>query len=94
MDGDTLSRVARIVVVFENRSDGGLRAYSDDVPGFILSHADAAAVMRDVKPALEVIIADMVGGPVVVEPIGRSWAASDLPKGSRESRQYETRRAA
>jgi hypothetical protein len=27
------------------RADGGLRAWSDDVPGLVLSHADPAAVL-------------------------------------------------
>jgi hypothetical protein len=57
----------KVVVVYEHRPDGGLRAYSDDVPGFVLSNANAAAVRDDVIPALEGIISDMIGAPVRVE---------------------------
>jgi hypothetical protein len=49
-----------ISVVFETRPDGGLRVYSNDVPGFMLSHHDAEAVYKDVKPALETIISSMM----------------------------------
>jgi hypothetical protein len=52
---------AKVVVTFEHRGDGGLRAYSDDVPGFVLSHADSVAVLDDVKPALEGILSHMFG---------------------------------
>lgn len=46
----------KIVVRFEQRGDGGLRAWSDDLPGFILSHSDAQAVLEDVEPALETML--------------------------------------
>ena len=62
---------AKIVVSFERRADGGLRAYSDDVPGFVLSHSDSQAVLDDVKPALEEILSHMFGGHVVVEELSR-----------------------
>jgi hypothetical protein len=52
---------AKIVVSFERRDDGGLRAYSDDVPGFVLSHRDPLAVIRDVPPVLERILSAMWG---------------------------------
>lgn len=42
-----------ISVTFERREDGGLRVYSDDVPGLILSGPDPVAVFEDVVPALE-----------------------------------------
>jgi hypothetical protein len=61
-----LSGYVKIVVVLERRPDGGLRAYSDDVPGFVLSHSNQAAVLSDVKPALEGILSEMFGGKVVV----------------------------
>jgi hypothetical protein len=60
---------AKIVVTFEPREDGGLRAYSDDVPGFVLSHANPQAVLQDVKPALEGILSDIYGAPVVVKQL-------------------------
>src|SRR5260221_12516101 len=62
---------AKFVVSFERRDDGGLRAWSDDVPGFVLSHSDPKAVLEDVKPALEAIISHAYGTPVVVEELAR-----------------------
>ena len=56
----------KVVVTFERRADGGLRAYSDDVPGFVLSHSDQAAVLDDVKPALEKILSHMFDGQVMI----------------------------
>jgi hypothetical protein len=94
MGKDGLSSVARIVVVFETRQDGGLRVYSDDVPGFMLSHPDYDAVMRDVQPALEQIIGSMVGGPVTVEPVDKARSLPWFRDRQRETREYETRRAA
>ncbi|MEO6092205.1 MAG: hypothetical protein ABIT04_06010 [Novosphingobium sp.] len=46
----------KLTVRFARRDDGGLRAWSDDLPGFVLSHADAHAVLEDVEPALEVML--------------------------------------
>ena len=54
-------KFAKVVVAFERRDDGGLRAYSDDVPGFVLSHKDPFAVIRDVAPVLERILSAMWG---------------------------------
>ncbi|MES2326718.1 MAG: hypothetical protein V4499_05230 [Pseudomonadota bacterium] len=59
----------KIIVRFEERPDGGLRAWSDDVPGFVLSHPDAKAVLEDVEPALETILSSMYGAPVMVAPL-------------------------
>ena len=49
------SKYLKIAVQFERREDGGLRVFSDDVPGFVLSGADPHAVMADVQPALQFI---------------------------------------
>ena len=49
---NTRRKFAKVVVSFERRDDGGLRAYSDDVLGFVLSHRDPLAVIRDVEPVL------------------------------------------
>jgi len=59
----------KIVVTFEGREDGGLKAYSDDVPGFVLSHFAPDAVLKDVKPALEGILSCWLKEPVVVEEL-------------------------
>jgi hypothetical protein len=66
-----LSDYVKIVVTLERRADGGLRAYSDDVPGFVLSHSDPALVLADVKPALGGILSHMYGTKVVVEELPR-----------------------
>jgi len=63
-------RYAKILVRFERRADGGLRVYSEDVPGFVLSHANANSVLSDVKPALEGILSHMFKARVEVEPLG------------------------
>jgi hypothetical protein len=57
-----------IYVKFEMREDGGLRASCDKVPGFLLSHSNHGAVRSDVVPALEVILSEMYGVPMKVEP--------------------------
>ena len=59
----------KIVVTFEGREDGGLRADSDDVPGFVLSHSDPDAVLRNVKPALEGILSNLLKEPVALEEL-------------------------
>jgi hypothetical protein len=64
------SGVREITVVFERREDGGLRAYSDDVPGFLLSHSDAELLLGDVQPALEGILSHIQGKPVRAVLIG------------------------
>jgi hypothetical protein len=64
-----LSDYFKVVVTFEHRADGGLRAYSDDVPGFVLSHSDQSAVMADVRPALEAILSDMFHTKVTVSEL-------------------------
>lgn len=63
-----VGRYFKVVVSFERRPDGGLRAWSDDVPGFILSHHDASAVLADVTAALDTILSERFGEDVVTEP--------------------------
>jgi hypothetical protein len=91
MQKPELGKLGIISVVFETRPDGGLRVYSDDVPGFMLSHHDAEAVYKDVKPALETIISSMMKTPVTVVPVDRSRSFPWFPEKSRETREYETR---
>lgn len=43
----------KIRITFERRPDGGLRVYSDELPGLVLSHAEHAAVLADLRPAIE-----------------------------------------
>lgn len=59
----------KIVVNFEPRPGGGLRAWSDDLPGLVLSHADVDAVIADVEAAIGMMIADRIGHAVRVEPL-------------------------
>lgn len=48
----------KVTVTIEPREDGGLRVYSDEVPGLVLSHSDPDAIMRDVLPALRILLSD------------------------------------
>jgi hypothetical protein len=69
MTTHTARRFAKVVVAFERRDDGGLRAYSDDVPGFVLSHKDPSAVIRDIAPVLERILSAIWGVKVTASPL-------------------------
>jgi hypothetical protein len=59
----------KVLVNFEPREDGGLRAYSNDVPGFVLSYADCDTTIGAVVPVLETILSDMFNGHVRVTPL-------------------------
>jgi hypothetical protein len=65
-----LLRYTKVVIVFERREDGGLRVYSDDLPGLVLSHSNPDAVLADVKPAIEGIMSAMYHANVTAEIIG------------------------
>lgn len=91
MRPQSLDDLRRVCVIMETRPDGGLRVYSDDVPGFVLSHPNCDAVMADVIPALETIIAAMIGSRVTVS---LSDGALALPSHSRAKAMYEARLAA
>jgi hypothetical protein len=69
MGAHHVKQFIKIVVRFEERPEGGLRAWSDDLPGFVLSHPDAEAVLDDVEPALETMLSSMYGVPVMVAPL-------------------------
>lgn len=76
----------KVTVCFEQRPDGGLRAWSDDVPGLILSHTNVDGVLEDVKEALQVILSHTFDADVVVEPLGNIREALEsnglvVPKG-------------
>ena len=56
-DGGAMSnRSFKVRVCFESRDDGGLRAWSPDLPGFVLSHSNIDALLADVEPAIKTII--------------------------------------
>jgi hypothetical protein len=59
----------KITVCFESRPDGGLRAYSDDVPGLVLSSLDIDGVLEDVPNALSVILSERLNAEIEVEPL-------------------------
>lgn len=63
------SRSYRIVVLFERREDGGLRAWCEQVPGFVLSHRNADAVLSDIQPALEGILSAQLGMQIITTPL-------------------------
>ncbi len=60
----------KVTVCFEQRSDGGLRAWSEDVPGLVLSSANVDGVLADVQAALKVILSHTFQANVDVEPLG------------------------
>ncbi|WP_129396420.1 hypothetical protein [Methylovirgula ligni] len=64
-------KFAKIVVKFERREDGGLRAYSDDVPGFVLSNKNPELVLADIVPTLEFMLSAIWGESVVASRLGR-----------------------
>ena len=53
-------------VRFEDREDGGIRAFCDKVPNFFLSHSDPAKVHADIEPALTAILSAWYGMPMCV----------------------------
>jgi len=62
-------RSFKVTVCFERRPDGGLRAYSDDVPGLVLSHTDVDGVLADVTEALKVILSHRLQAAIDVKPL-------------------------
>jgi len=94
LDAAKLTKLRSFSVVFEERPDGGLRVYSDDVPGFFLSHPDRQAVLRDVAPALETIIGSIVGGAVRVSPGGSERELGLSPQSPRITKDYVAKAAA
>lgn len=62
-------KAIKIVVTFEARPDGGLRAWSEDVPGLVLSHMDIDGVLEDVKTAIEVILSSRLNADIQVQPL-------------------------
>lgn len=59
----------KVTVNFETREDGGVRAYSDDVPGLILSSRDLRGLVDDVLTALQVCLSKQLEAEVRVEPL-------------------------
>lgn len=59
----------KVTVTFERREDGGLRVWSADLPGLVLSHRDIDAVLADVVEAIGMIVSERIGAPVEVQPL-------------------------
>lgn len=64
-----MTDVVKLTVTIERREDGGLFVYSDDLPGFVLSHLDAHAVLGDIEPALSVFLSDKFDRGMVVKKV-------------------------
>ena len=60
----------KITVNFEGRADGGLRAWSEEIPGLVLSHANVDELLADVPVAIQTIISHMVNREILVSPLG------------------------
>jgi hypothetical protein len=63
-----MKRPDKVTVWFEQRPGGGLRAWSDDVPGLVLSHSDIGLVLADLIDALGVILSERFGEEIRVQP--------------------------
>jgi hypothetical protein len=61
--------VVKITVTIEKREDGGLYVYSEDLPGFVLSHKNARSVFSDIEPALSVFLSQKLDRPLAVKPL-------------------------
>jgi hypothetical protein len=59
----------KVVVTFERREDGGLRVWSADLPGLVLSHRNIDAVLEDVVTAIGVILSERLGAQIEVQPL-------------------------
>lgn len=46
----------KISINIEDRPGGGLRVWSPDIKGLVLSHPDKHAVLSDIGPALRVML--------------------------------------
>ncbi len=59
----------RVEVSVEEREDGGLRAWSKQLPELVLSYSDARAVLADLPVALSQILRARFGVDVSVEEL-------------------------
>lgn len=72
----------RVTVHIQQRRDGGLRVWSEDLPELVLSHRDANRVLADIAPALEFILSERMGCTVKAERINSlPLAAKTAPIG-------------
>lgn len=59
----------RVEVIFERREDGGLRVYSPEVPGLVLSSDNLGGLLEDVPTVLSACLSHTLGKPISVAPL-------------------------
>lgn len=64
-----MSGTFKVVVTFEAREGGGLRAFSDDVPGLTLSSENIDGLIADVPDAISLMLSHTLGSNVTVSPL-------------------------
>jgi hypothetical protein len=60
--------ITTVCVSLEDREDGGLRVFSDELPGLILSGQDKMALMKKIAPAITALFKAAKGWDVRVRP--------------------------
>jgi hypothetical protein len=63
-----MSELTVVTVTLQSREDGGLRVYSDDLPGLILSGSDRGHVVSKIAPAIQVLFERKGYRQVLVRP--------------------------
>jgi len=58
--------ITTVCVSLEDREDGGLRVFSDELPGLILSGHDKKAVLEKIAPAIAALLKAAKGWDVCV----------------------------
>lgn len=94
MDGNILvasdDRPIQFAVQVMRRADGGLRVWSDDIPGFVLSNRDPDKVLNSMVPVLQQLLAAQLGYAVKVESATRLESAGSRFRAAyvRRARRY------
>lgn len=86
-------RYLKVTVIFEPRGDGGLRAYSEDAPGLVLSGSDSEALYNDMIPSLETLFEHNRGIRLKFAPTAEMATILNKggflpPAGPKELREY------
>jgi hypothetical protein len=55
-----------IEVKIERRSDGGIRVFSDNLPGLILSHKNGKDVLSDMPLVVQQLLPEQVGASLII----------------------------
>lgn len=72
MSGERKNFLMNLLVRFEDRPDGGLRAFCDQVPGFGLSSSDPERVKKQVPVVLKHLLARKYKAAVDLMEVERS----------------------